>query len=826
MARALPTIASIALAAIPGLQPFAVPIIFASAVVSGVVNAQQARRQRQRAIAAGRRDNVTMVRSAEEPHRIVYGEARVSGPIAFSHSTGEDNGSLYLIVCLAAHKVAAIKEILFNETQLGVTGGSVLNGSSYFLATLTVHRPQLIAPLPNETGEIPVDPTPVYFLDANLSFTLPVAVNGTLAYVSAVYPTYGQSPFFGFTRLNFSTAGNVVTVNTAGAVEGMSVYADWSEWTGTPLVDVASYLGTDTQAADADLMGASGGRWTAAHQLKGIAYVRARLVWNLDRFIAGAPNISGRVEGWEIYDPRTDTTEFTKNSALCIRHYLLNAPHGLGCDAAELDEDSFIESANTSDEWIVVDVEAIANAATRFAWQRYLDQAVIDGTWQADRDSITYGLVSNFGDLVVDAGGSIAIISVGTVGYPYAEPAVAVTNASSAFSTYVQMPELGSMTDGRIDIRMNYPGIINGVGFSFRTANIGVGDSFDGYRIFIDGTGSAVRFFRSTGTTLGQLGIETVSPPTTTTPVTLGVDFTGGTFRIYYQGELLFTATDPTPYTSGTVRLLAYRNPPGGNNYFFDVVAGGVATVFRQRRYTCNGSFTVDRTHENILSAMLSSCAGQLVYTGGVYRLVVGAYRTPTLTLTEDDFRGPITVVPRKPYRELFNTVRGVYAGKSTFDVPTDFSPVTNATYKTQDGGEEIATDLAFEFTNDSIAAQRIAKIHLEKHRRGLTVQAPCTMKAIALRPGDTVMVTVLDFGWAAKVFRVEDWTFRCDDDFGIDLVLQEEDAASYDWDYTAATLIGQTPQGMLLPPIDPSVQIIDAAEAETIEAAEEEFFA
>lgn len=955
---------------------YAAVIIISTAVVSGVVNAQEQRRQQRRAIEASRRDLTVMVRSAEAPHRVVYGQARISGPIAFTHSTGAENGNLYLIVCLTGHEIDSVVEIIFNEEKLGLVGGLTLFGSSFFTATLVEHRNVVTTA---GTGVVTIVGT-VYNLDASLKVTLPVA--GVLAYVVDVRVGIVGSANF-LRPLTFNIGGNVITVIDPIAFVGMQVLITWAEWTGNSLVDVISYTGTTTQAADGDTMGQSGGRWTSAHQLKGRAYIRARLIWNMDRFLAGVPNISARVRGRLVSDPRTliafsrdwadnlttDQTLFggtgaaqsasagafhltsgsasafatsrmdaatsfstgnvqvtftapttglagfvfrtthwedaehtynwvayydgatdnvvlargsnsaagtfttlgsaasgvtagnpvtllavigegtytlsingvlkltvttalkiiagqvglyvggtsvtvdfddlsingglalaswSDNSALCIRDYLMNEQFGWGATEEELDNDSFIAAANICDELITVDTTTIADPDEATRWLALLYQATIDGTWTAEVAGDFLFLANEIGSLTTHSGG---LMFVDTSHATYAEDVLLVSNTSAAFSEYVNLP-LSGMTDGNITLRAGYPTAVHAIGFTFRGSNDGVGDVFDGYRLQIDGTTGLIRLFRSVAGALTLIGsAAAASPGGSPLPiVAMKVTFSGPSFEVFYQGISKFTVTDGT-YSSGLMRLLAYRNPPGSTGTlcgFADLTTQGTARVFRQKRYTCNGAFTVDRTPEDILSSMLTSCAGQISFTGGVFRLVVGAYVTPTLTLTEADMRGPVTVIPRRPRRELFNAVRGVYAAKSTFDQPTDFPPVTNATYEAQDGDEQISTDLELAFTNDQTAAQRIAKIHLEKHRQGISVQAPCTLKALALRPGDTVMLTLSRFGWSAKVFRVERWSLRLDEDYGVDLVLQEEAAANYDWDLGNATVDDPAPDTAL----------------------------
>ena len=101
--------------------------------------------------------------------------------------------------------------------------------------------------------------------------------------------------------------------------------------------------------ADADLVSEIT-QWTSNHRLRGIAYVYVRLSFDSDVYPNGVPNISFEVEGKKVYDPRTATTGFSSNPALCIRDYLLDANYGLDADSTEINDTNFQSVANTCDE--------------------------------------------------------------------------------------------------------------------------------------------------------------------------------------------------------------------------------------------------------------------------------------------------------------------------------------------------------------------------------------------------------------------------------------------------------------------------------------------
>ncbi|HKO88787.1 MAG TPA: hypothetical protein VJU83_09765 [Burkholderiales bacterium] len=128
---------------------------------------------------------------------------------------------------------------------------------------------------------------------------------------------------------------------------------------------VRKFLGTADQEADPDLISDSGGQWTSAHRLQGIAYVYVRLKWNMDKFPLGLPNVRAEVLGKKVYDPRTETTAYSRNWALCVRDYLTST-YGLGCADDEIDDDSVIAAANISDEDVELDDLSPATTHKRY----------------------------------------------------------------------------------------------------------------------------------------------------------------------------------------------------------------------------------------------------------------------------------------------------------------------------------------------------------------------------------------------------------------------------------------------------------------------------
>lgn len=110
----------------------------------------------------------------------------------------------------------------------------------------------------------------------------------------------------------------------------------------TDLVTITKYLGTTSQTADPDLV-ADIDEYESTDRLQGIVYVSLKLKFNKEAF-SGFPVITFDVRGKKVYDPRTDTTYFNANNALCLRDYLTDTMYGKGMDAAKLNS-TYIEAA-------------------------------------------------------------------------------------------------------------------------------------------------------------------------------------------------------------------------------------------------------------------------------------------------------------------------------------------------------------------------------------------------------------------------------------------------------------------------------------------------
>jgi hypothetical protein len=199
-------------------------------------------------------------------------------------------------------------------------------------------------------------------------------------------------------------------------------------------------------------------------------------------------------------------------------------------------------------------------------------------------------------------------------------------------------------------------------------------------------------------------------------------------------------------------------------------------------RYTCNGAWTTSQAPVDVVQQLMTSCAGYLWYAQGKWRLKAGKYVAPTITLTEDDLRSPLSVATRHSRRDNFNTVRGTFKGPATNYQFTDYPAVTSASFVTVDGGDEATLDLSLPFTDTPEEAQRLAAIALEKQRSQITVNGSFGLKAFELQVGDNVNITNARFGWTDKLFEVVAWSLSFEGyELLVNLVLRETTTTTYD---------------------------------------------
>lgn len=134
----------------------------------------------------------------------------------------------------------------------------------------------------------------------------------------------------------------VVTLDGSGFVTD----AKWQDGDSNSKIRINTHTGADNQTADSDLVSETS--VTSDFKGEGIAYIYVRMEYDQDVFAEGVPLFTAKVQGKKVYDPRTSTTGYSANAALCIRDYLVSA-YGLD-NSGDTNDTSFQAAANTCDE--------------------------------------------------------------------------------------------------------------------------------------------------------------------------------------------------------------------------------------------------------------------------------------------------------------------------------------------------------------------------------------------------------------------------------------------------------------------------------------------
>ena len=221
-------------------------------------------------------------------------------------------------------------------------------------------------------------------------------------------------------------------------------------------------------------------------------------------------------------------------------------------------------------------------------------------------------------------------------------------------------------------------------------------------------------------------------------------------------------------------------------------------------RYTCNGVVVLDQTPQTIIEAMLTAMAGRCVWQGADWRIHAGAYRVPEATLGADDVReGGIALTTRQSRANNFNGVRGQFISPENDWQPDDFPAYASAAYVAEDGGEQVWRDISLPFTISSSAAQRIAKIELERQRRQQVVKWSGKLSAWKAAAGDTARVDHARWGFAGKPFEVQSARLDLSQvGEGVmlvpELILRETSPLVYDWEASEEKIYAAAPRTTL----------------------------
>lgn len=216
------------------------------------------------------------------------------------------------------------------------------------------------------------------------------------------------------------------------------------------------------------------------------------------------------------------------------------------------------------------------------------------------------------------------------------------------------------------------------------------------------------------------------------------------------------------------------------------------------KRYQCHTVLDTGDAPLANLDKILRSMAGRRAFTSGKYKIVAGAFRAATVTITDADIVGtkPITLDATGGDTTPANIAKGTFADATKKWQATGPTTIRNSTYVTSDGTES-TIDVDMPSTTDPRQASYLMGLALELSR-------PCFRGSLSvggigenIALFDAVQLSVTNrSAYAGRTFEIVSITDNWDGTF--DLTLNEIKATSYALDYTTWTpLVQPTPPDM-----------------------------
>ena len=205
-------------------------------------------------------------------------------------------------------------------------------------------------------------------------------------------------------------------------------------------------------------------------------------------------------------------------------------------------------------------------------------------------------------------------------------------------------------------------------------------------------------------------------------------------------------------------------------------VAGGEETG--EALFTCNGILSLGTPHKDNLDRVLSSMDGKLSYSSGEWKIRASLWEISSLSITPGQLVGPVSVRGSAPRSSRFNTVRGVFIDPAREYDAVEFPHVSKAAYVTRDAGKVLEFDLQLPMTNDVEMAQQLAFRVLEQGNNQQIIDFTMNASGAEVEIGQIADITVPQFSYSAKTFRIIDWSPNALGNY--DIVGREDFLASY----------------------------------------------
>ena len=207
-----------------------------------------------------------------------------------------------------------------------------------------------------------------------------------------------------------------------------------------------------------------------------------------------------------------------------------------------------------------------------------------------------------------------------------------------------------------------------------------------------------------------------------------------------------------------------------------------------QKRYEVHVATLAPVEHgalEGFIRDIENAMAGDASYSSGQWTVRAGKHQPAKVTLTDDDQRGELSVSAGTPDGQRGFGVAGSFTSRNNGYLPDQYPLVKWPLYK--DGDPVLNVDLPF--VDNDPQAQRIGRIILGKTEgEQISASGVYGLKALEVRPLQTIALTNFFMGWEEKLFEVVGWKLLISRKTGVrvQLALMETSETVYEWDSLA----------------------------------------
>lgn len=188
-------------------------------------------------------------------------------------------------------------------------------------------------------------------------------------------------------------------------------------------------------------------------------------------------------------------------------------------------------------------------------------------------------------------------------------------------------------------------------------------------------------------------------------------------------------------------------------NHCDDLVTKGGASA---KRYTCNGAVDTGQSMLDNTKDLLTSMRGVLVFSAGQYKLHTDRITASSFSLTEDNITVDRITTKMGSLSNTYNLVEARFSNPDE-DSQYDYALWDDTTARTADNGRELKQTIDLKFTNDSYTALQIATLTGKASRQPTALELTGMPKTINCEVWDVVDVTLPQYGFDEKLFRLVD---------------------------------------------------------------------